>query len=72
MRLVDEPYSLLCSMLMTGTVISTADCGIATFGANSDSDSSSESSESLSESYRIGSSQPTDGVGNSETHIVSV
>ena len=72
MQFVDEPYSLFCSTLMTGTVMSTADCGIVTFGANSDSDSSSESSESLSESYRIVSSQLADGVSNSETHIVSV
>ena len=56
---VGVPYSLLCSMLMTGTVISTADCETVTLGAASDSDSSSESSESLSESWRVVPSQLT-------------
>jgi len=50
---VSAPYSLLCSMFITGTVMSTADCGMVALWATSDSESSSESSESLSESYRL-------------------
>ena len=58
----NAPYSLLCSTFMTGTVMSTADCGLVALGAISDSDSSSESSESLSESCRVVSNQPTGGL----------
>lgn len=52
------PYWLLCSRFMTGILISTADCGTVAFGATSNSDSSSESSESLSESWKVVPSQP--------------
>lgn len=54
----DAPYSLPRSRFMTGTLMSTADCGTVTLGATSDSESSSESSESFSESYKVVPSQP--------------
>ena len=54
----DAPYSWPCSRFMTGTLMSTVDCGAVVLGTTSDSDSSSESSESLSESCRVVASQP--------------